>query len=80
LLVNRKLGLVAVLAAALMAFSRVYIAAHYPLDVAAGLLLGAGVTLAGWLLLRRVMIRIVQAVERTRLRPLLVATPPAPRA
>ena len=80
LLVNRKLGLIAVLAAAVMAFSRVYIAAHYPLDVAAGLLLGAGVTLAGWLLLRRVMIRIVQAVERTRLRPLLVATPPAPRA
>ena len=35
-LVNRKLGAVAGLAALLMAFSRVYIAAHYPLDVAAG--------------------------------------------
>ena len=72
-LVNRKLGAVAALAALLMAFSRVYIAAHYPLDVAAGLLLGAGVTLAGWVLLRRVLIRLVQRAQGTRLRSLLVA-------
>jgi undecaprenyl-diphosphatase len=74
-LVNRKLGLVAGLAAALMAFSRVYIAAHYPLDVAAGLLLGAAVSLAGWALLRRVLIRAVERMQATRLRPLLVAAP-----
>lgn len=74
-LVNRKLGVVATLAALLMVFSRVYIAAHYPLDVAAGLLLGAGVTLAGWAVLRKMMVRVVQAAERTRLRPLLVAAP-----
>ena len=74
-LVDRKLGLVAALAAALMAFSRVYIAAHYPSDVAAGLLLGAAVSLAGWALLRRVLIRVVIWVQTTRLRPLLVAAP-----
>ena len=74
-LVNRKLGVVAALATLLMVFSRVYIAAHYPLDVAAGLLLGAGVTLAGWAVLRKMMVRVVQAAERTQLRALLVAAP-----
>ncbi len=68
------------LAALLMAFSRVYIAAHYPLDVAAGLLLGAAVTLAGWALLRRVLIRVVERVQATRLRPLLVAAPGGSRS
>ncbi len=52
LLAHRRLGIVAVVAALLMAFSRVYIAAHYPWDVLAGLLLGAAVALAGWALLR----------------------------
>jgi undecaprenyl-diphosphatase len=37
----------------MMVFGRVYIAAHYPLDVAAGLLLGAAVALVGWVMLRR---------------------------
>jgi len=53
LLVSRKLGLVAMVAAVLMAFARVYIAAHYPWDVLAGLALGAAVAGLGWLLLRR---------------------------
>lgn len=53
LLVSRRLGLVAVALAVLMAFSRVYIAAHYPWDVVAGLLFGAGVAGLGWLVLRR---------------------------
>src|ERR1700712_414221 len=44
-LVNRRLGWVAAALAVLMVFSRVYIAAPYPLDVAVGLLLGAGGTL-----------------------------------
>jgi undecaprenyl-diphosphatase len=79
-LVNRKLGAVAALAALLMAFSRVYIAAHYPLDVAAGLLVGAAVTLAGWALLRRVLISVVERVRDTRLRPLIVATPGGSRS
>ena len=49
---NRRLGLFACVAAALLAFARVYIGAHYPWDVLAGLAFGASVTLLGWLLLR----------------------------
>ena len=35
------------------------------------------VTLAGWALLRRILIRAVQRMEATPLRPLLVAAPGA---
>ena len=52
LLVSRRLGLWTAAAAVLLAFSRVYIGAHYPGDVVAGLLLGAAVALLGWVLLR----------------------------
>ena len=52
LLVSRKLGVVAWVAALVMAFARVYIAAHYPWDVVAGLVLGAAVAGLGWLLFR----------------------------
>jgi membrane-associated phospholipid phosphatase len=74
-LVNRRLGWVAAALAVLMVFSRVYIAAHYPLDVAAGLLLGAAVTLVGWAVLRRVLVRVVDEVRASRLRPLVAASP-----
>lgn len=51
LLAHRRLGLVAAAAALLMAFARVYVGAHYPWDVAAGLGVGALVAVLGWLLL-----------------------------
>jgi membrane-associated phospholipid phosphatase len=82
LLVTRgALAWVAVAAGLLLAFSRVYIAAHYPHDVLVGLALGAVVAVAGYLLLRRPLTAVVEALERTRLRPLLTvaATPHAER-
>ena len=74
-LVDRRLGWVSAFAALLMAFSRVYIAAHYPLDVVVGLLLGAAISLAGYFLLRRILLRMVVALQHTRFRPLLTAAP-----
>jgi len=53
---SRALGAIAAAAAVVMAFSRVYIAAHYPWDVVAGLAFGALVALLGWFLLRRPLI------------------------
>lgn len=74
-LVSRRLGLLTLLAALLMAFARVYVGAHYPGDVLAGLLFGAVVALAGFLLVRWFLIPLVTALSRTRLRPLVTATP-----
>ncbi len=69
--VDRRLGIVAALAAVAMAFARVYVGAHYPLDVVAGLALGATVTGLGLAVTRGVLLRLVAALGRTRLRPLL---------
>lgn len=63
-LVSRRLGLFAGAAAMLMAFTRVYVAAHYPWDVVAGLVLGAVVTLAGWLLLRPLLAALAEWLRR----------------
>ncbi len=45
-LADHRLGVLAAGLAVLMAFARVYIGAHYPGDVAAGLVLGAGIAVA----------------------------------
>jgi undecaprenyl-diphosphatase len=45
-LVHRRLGVLAAGLAVVMAFARVYVGAHYPGDVAGGLLLGAGIVVA----------------------------------
>lgn len=76
LVVHRRLGLITLALALLMAFARVYVGAHFPGDVIAGLLFGAAVTLVGLLLVRRLLTALVVAVERTPLRPLLTARPP----
>jgi undecaprenyl-diphosphatase len=74
LLFSRKLGLVAVGAAVLMAFARVYVGAHYPGDVLAGLVIGAAVGIIGWFLVRVPLTRAAAWLrDRPRLEPLLVA-------
>lgn len=71
-LVDRRLGVVASVAALLMAFARVYVAAHYPHDVVAGLALGAAVVLLSWWLLGGALSHLVERLAATPLRPLFV--------
>lgn len=75
LVTRRVLAWVTVAAALLIAFSRVYVAAHYPQDVLAGLLLGAAVSVAGYLLVRGVLTRLVIALQATVVRPVLTSAP-----
>ncbi|MDR3661266.1 MAG: phosphatase PAP2 family protein [Mycobacterium sp.] len=77
-LVNRRLGIVAALAAAVMAFARIYVGAHYPHDVLAGLALGAVVSLAGYFVARPLLRRLLARVAQTRLR-VLITTADSPR-
>jgi membrane-associated phospholipid phosphatase len=63
-LVSRRLGVVAAVAALLMSFARVYVGAHYPVDVAAGLALGATVVLLGWFVVRRPLTAAITALQR----------------
>ena len=78
LFANRRWGIVAGVAAGLMALARVYVGAHYPGDVVAGRVFGAVVAIAGGLLLVPVLNRVVDRLVRTPLRPLLSARRPAP--
>ncbi|HEX2810572.1 MAG TPA: phosphatase PAP2 family protein [Kineosporiaceae bacterium] len=73
LIANRRLGLISAAAAALMALSRVYIGAHYPQDVLAGLALGALIGAGGYYLTRRPLTALIRYLAGTRLRPLLTA-------
>jgi undecaprenyl-diphosphatase len=71
---NRRLGLLTAALAVLMAFTRVYVGAHFPLDVTVGLVVGAGVALASYLLVRPVVAPLVDRLARTHLRPLLTTS------
>jgi membrane-associated phospholipid phosphatase len=59
----------------MMAGARVYIAAHYPQDVLAGLTLGAFIAVAGYWVARRPLTSLVCRLQDTRLRPLVPADP-----
>ena len=74
-LVDRRLGWTATAAALLMAFTRVYVGAHWPFDVVAGLAVGATVSLLVVLLLRGPVERLVQWARGTSLRPLVASAP-----
>lgn len=73
LFVSRRLGAVAVVAALAMAFARVYVGAHFPVDVAAGLVVGAVVAVLVQLA-APALARLLGRLQRTPLRPLLTAT------
>ncbi|MFC5719424.1 phosphatase PAP2 family protein [Streptomyces gamaensis] len=73
-IVNRRLGVIASVAALLMAASRVWTGVHYPHDVLAGLAVGVTVVLLAHALLHRTAARLLPALTRTPLRPLLTAT------
>ncbi len=73
--VNRRLGLIAWVVAVLLAFSRVYVGAHYPHDVAAGLALGAAVIVVGQFAARPLLTWLITRLAATPLRPLLTAAP-----
>ena len=80
LLVHRRLGLAAVAAAVLMAATRVYVGAHYPGDVLAGLALGAVVATVGHVVLVPWLTRAAALVGGTRAGRLLVGQPGADAA
>ena len=69
-LVSRRLGIVTAIAAVVMAFARVYVGAHYPQDVLAGLALGAVVSFAGYAPVRPLLRWVVDRVAHTPLRVL----------
>ncbi|QIS21486.1 phosphatase PAP2 family protein [Nocardia terpenica] len=75
-LVHRRLAVLTAVAALAMAFARVYIAAHYPQDVLAGLVLGAAVGLIGYFLTRPLLRWLLTLVARSPLHG-LVGTPVA---
>jgi len=63
-MVDRRLGLISGLGALMMAFARVYVGAHYPGDVLAGLVIGGAVAAAGWHLVVPVLDRVLERVEK----------------
>ncbi|HEY3682709.1 MAG TPA: phosphatase PAP2 family protein [Streptosporangiaceae bacterium] len=73
--VSRRLGVVAAVAALLMAASRVYVGAHYPHDVLAGLVVGAVVAGAFLVPATRALSALVVRLRHTPLRPLLTVQP-----
>lgn len=73
-LVSRRLGLAAMVAALLLAFSRVYAGVHYPGDVGAGLLIGAAIDALLVLLLRPLVAAGTRRLVRTPLQALVTVS------
>ncbi|MFD0020237.1 phosphatase PAP2 family protein [Streptomyces sp. NPDC058382] len=71
--VSVRLGVIATIGALAMAGSRVWVGAHYPHDIIAGLAVGALVAGASALLLNRYSPAAVQLLGRGRLRPLIAS-------
>ncbi|WP_153411065.1 phosphatase PAP2 family protein [Nocardia macrotermitis] len=76
LVVNRRLGIWAFVAATIMGISRVYVGAHYPHDVLAGAIVGVVVGYFTAILLRRYVTPLVNRLSDGPLRPVLTAAAP----
>ena len=59
--------------AVLMAFTRVYVGAHYPGDVVAGLALGGLISTIGWFTVVRALHRVAIWLKTTPARPLVTS-------
>ncbi|MDE3222869.1 MAG: phosphatase PAP2 family protein [Acidobacteriota bacterium] len=71
---TRRVAQIGTVLAVAIVFARVYVGAHYPGDVAAGLVLGAGITTLGWFLLGGTLTEITRFLSRRALfRPLINA-------
>jgi membrane-associated phospholipid phosphatase len=73
LFTNRRWGIVAAVLAIVMALTRVYVGAHYPGDVLAGLALGGVVAAAGTALVVPLLNRLAEHLSRTRFRVVLLS-------
>ncbi len=72
---RHRLTVVTLMAGLAMAFTRVYVGAHFPRDVIVGIAFGAVVSTSGYLLLRRVLEPLITRLRATLLRPFLTAHP-----
>lgn len=77
-LVCHRLSVLTAIAATVMAVARVYIGAHYPQEVLAGLVLGALVSLVGYLVVRPLLRRLLTTIDGTALRILVTPRPRTP--
>ena len=73
LFLSRPLGTIAAVAAVVLAFARVYTGMHYPTDTIAGLLIGAAVTTALILALRRPTTALANTIATGPLRALVTS-------
>jgi membrane-associated phospholipid phosphatase len=76
LFANRRWGTIAAVLALIMAFTRVYVGAHYPSDVLAGLALGGAVAIGGRFVVMPGITRLAELLSRTRLVELVAASLP----
>ena len=75
LFANRRWGIVGSVVAGVLALARVYVGAHFPGDVAAGLALGAITAWAGRCVAVPVLRRIVDRLASTPIRRFVTAAP-----